>query len=59
MTTQELRVTEDVVRTTISLPASVDRAIRDLAEKHDRPLSREIRRAIDAHLDAESAGAAA
>lgn len=40
-----------IVRTTIVLTAELDRAIRGLAEKADRPLSREIRRAIEEYVD--------
>lgn len=47
-----------IVRTTITLPERVDQEIRDLAERHDRPLSREIRRALEAHIEAERKAAA-
>jgi hypothetical protein len=47
--------TERIVRTTITLPESLSEGIRTLAEKHDRPLSWEIRRALEAHLAHEAA----
>ena len=59
MDTQDEQRDERVVRTSISIPESVDAAIRQLAHKHDRPLSREIRRAIEAHVEASKRKAAA
>ena len=54
MGTQDARA-EEIVRTTVMLPESLDRAIRELAQKNDRPLSREIRQALWAHVGLEEA----
>ena len=42
---------EKLVRTSVLVTEATDRALRDLAERGDRPLSREIRRALEDHVD--------
>ena len=59
MSTQSDSATGEMVRTTVMVPKALDQAIRDLAEAHDRPLSREVRRALEAHVEREKAEAAA
>lgn len=56
--------TSDLVRTSVLVKADTDQALRDLAERAHRPLSWEIRLALEAHveanpLDTEPAEAAA
>lgn len=57
MATQPDRVETKLIRTSVLLPESTDRALRDLAEKADRPLSREIRRALEEYVERESLAA--
>lgn len=40
----------ELVRTSVLVDAETDRALRDLAEKAHRPLSWEIRLALEAHV---------
>jgi len=47
-----------LVRTSILVTAETDRALRDLAERADRPLSREIRRALEDYVRRETRKAA-
>lgn len=42
-----------LVRTSILIPADIDSALRELADKGKRPLSWEIRQALEAHVEAE------
>lgn len=49
---------ERIVRTTITLPETLAKGIKDLAKTNDRPLSREIGRALKAHLETEGKVAA-
>ena len=59
MNTQDAR--DDVsrlVRTSVLLPEETDRALRQLAAAGDRPLSREIRRALEDHVARENGEAA-
>lgn len=54
--------TDTLVRTSILVREETDRELRRLAQKAHRPLSWEVRLALEAHverLQAESAGAAA
>lgn len=56
MDTQDDRA-EEIVRTTVMVPRWLDTAIREMAEKNDRPLSREIRQALKAHVGMEEEAA--
>lgn len=47
-----------LVRTSVLIPAETDASLRMLADKGKRPLSWEIRVALEAHVDAELARAA-
>jgi predicted transcriptional regulator len=49
---------QKLVRTSVLVPAETDAALRLLAEKGKRPLSWEIRQALEAHVKAEVAEAA-
>lgn len=49
--------TTKLVRTSVLLPESVDEQLRKLAAEGNRPIAREIRAAIEAHL-ANAKGAA-
>jgi predicted transcriptional regulator len=55
MDTQDRRATEKLVRTSVLIPERVDSALRSLAHDGDRPLSREIRRALEDHVAREVA----
>lgn len=57
MDTQE-QPTERIIRTTLTISETLDRGLRDLADKNGRPLSWEYRRAIEAHLAANAKDAA-
>lgn len=54
METQADGAKTTVVRTTITLPDAMMEELRGLARYNGRPLSWEVRRAIQAHLEAES-----
>ncbi len=45
--------TDTIARLNISLPEALAAAMRDLARANDRPLSREVRRAFEAHIERE------
>lgn len=47
-----------VVRTSVLVTEDTDRALRKLAERADRPLSREIRRALEEYVKRETRKAA-
>lgn len=47
-----------LVRTSILVTAETDQALRALAKAGDRPLSREIRRALEDHVRRETRKAA-
>lgn len=49
---------EALVRTSVLITAEADRELRRLAAAGDRPLSREIRRALEAHIERENRRAA-
>lgn len=57
MATQDSRVEAKLERTSVLLREDTMVALRSLAEKGDRPLSREIRRAIEAHVEREAKAA--
>ncbi len=42
---------DTIARLNISLPEALATAMRDLARANDRPLSREVRRAFEAHIE--------
>lgn len=48
-----------LTRTSILVPVETDQALRELAEKGERPLSWEIRRALEAHVERETQKAVA
>ena len=48
-----------LVRTSVLVTADTDRALRELADSADRPLSREIRRALEDYVERETRSAAA
>lgn len=50
---------ERLVRTSILVTEETDRALRALADKGERPLSWEIRRALEDHVERETRKAAA
>lgn len=58
MSTQGERATK-LVRTSVLVPETTDEALRKLAEKGQRPLSWEIRRALEDHVERQSEKAAA
>ena len=58
MNTQDPRATR-LVRTSVLVPEAVDTALRALADEADRPLSREIRRALEEYVARETQEAAA
>ena len=58
MSEQATQPDEEIVRVTVTLTRTIDTAIRELAATNDRPLSREIRRALEAHIERESEDAA-
>jgi predicted transcriptional regulator len=47
-----------LVRTSVLITSDTDRRLRALADAADRPLSREIRRALEEYVDREEAQAA-
>ena len=47
-----------IVRTSVLISEDTDRRLRALADAADRPLSREIRRALEEYVDREEAQAA-
>lgn len=53
METQDDRAT--LVRTSVLIPEETDQALRELADAADRPLSREIRRALEMYVAVERA----
>jgi predicted transcriptional regulator len=59
MDTQDPRATERLIRTSVLIPEPIDTALRKLADDGDRPLSREIRRALEDHVARETRRAAA
>lgn len=44
----------DLVRTTVMVPADLLASMRDLAARGDRPLAREVRRALETHVEREN-----
>ena len=59
MSTQDARDTvEQLERTSVLLRPDTMQALRELAEAGDRPLAREIRRAVEAHVERERGKAA-
>ena len=50
MNTQTDSAPTRLVRTSILIPEATDTALRAMAEKGNRPLSREIRTALEAHV---------
>lgn len=48
------RPDDEIVRNTITLPRSLSEGMRELATRHDRPISWEFRRAIESHLANEA-----
>ena len=50
---------DTLVRTSVLVTADTDRALRELADRADRPLSREIRRALESYVETESERSAA
>lgn len=46
--------TPALVRTSILVPADVDSALRQLADEGQRPLSWEIRRALEDHVERQA-----
>jgi predicted transcriptional regulator len=53
MDTQDPRAPQVLIRTSVLIPEDVDTALRKLAADADRPLSREIRRALDDYVARE------
>ncbi len=51
--------TTSLVRTSILVPADIDRAMRQLADEGKRPLSWEIRQALEEHVERHGSKAAA
>lgn len=47
-----------LVRTSVLVTAETDEALRHLADRADRPLSREIRRALESYVEREMRSAA-
>ncbi len=45
------KVTDSLVRTSVLITAETDRALRDLAKAGERPLSWEVRRALEDHVE--------
>lgn len=50
MDTQEPRAAQVLVRTSVLIPEDTDAALRKMADDADRPLSREIRRALESYV---------
>ncbi len=50
---------DTITRLNVSLPESMVAAIKDLARLNDRPVSREVRRALESHLNQSPDGKAA
>jgi len=46
---------ELIIRTSVMLPERTDKALRKLAKDGDRPLSRQIRKALEEHVERETA----
>lgn len=59
MATQDGRAPAKFERTSVLISGETMAALRALAEKHDRPLARELRRAVDEYVERESLKAAA
>jgi predicted transcriptional regulator len=59
MDTQADRANGKLVRTSVLIPEDIDARLRALAAQGDRPLSREIRRALEDHVAREGERAAA
>ena len=59
MDTQGDRATSNLVRTSVLVTEETDAALRELAKKGDRPLAREIRRALEEYVEQNSTKAAA
>jgi predicted transcriptional regulator len=53
MSTQGERAAK-LIRTSVLVPETTDAALRALAEKGQRPLSWEIRRALEAHVERQA-----
>lgn len=54
MSTQGEQAAGKLVRTSVLVPETTDEALRELAEKGQRPLSWEIRRALEDHVERQS-----
>lgn len=50
MDTQDRRAGQGLVRTSILITEDTDAALRKMAEDADRPLSREVRRALESYV---------
>lgn len=59
MDTQDGRVDKKLVRTSVMVSEDTDRALREIAEKAHRPLTWEIRLALEAHVAREAKAKAA
>lgn len=46
---------QKIIRTSVALPEDLDRAIRELAAKGDRSITREVRRAVERYVESERA----
>lgn len=49
---------ELIIRTTVMLPQRIDKALRQLAAEGNRPLSRQVRQALEEHVERETEKAA-
>jgi predicted transcriptional regulator len=49
---------ELIIRTTVMLPERLDKALRQLAAEGNRPLSRQVRQALEEHVERETKAAA-
>jgi len=49
---------ELIIRTTVMLPERIDKALRQLAAEGNRPLSRQVRQALEEHVERETEKAA-
>lgn len=56
MPTQDAHEAGRLVRTSVLVPEATDEALRKLAEKGQRPLSWEIRRALEDHVERQVEG---
>ena len=54
MSTQDAHAASKLVRTSVLVPEDTDEALRKLAEKGQRPLSWEIRRALEDHVERQA-----